>query len=104
MKNYNLKESILSSLDVINKSSFDQAKTHGLAAVEDLSQIFEYFSDEVDNMSGNKFPPKEVLIFAQDALKASKQELKLLIESYPSTLLQDIEAKISAEFGDDKKN
>ena len=98
MKNYNLKDSIITSLDIINQATYDKAKGHGLAAVEDLSQIYEYFSDEIDNMSGRKFPPKEVLTFAQDALKASKQELKLLIESYPTAVIQDIEKKISSEF------
>ena len=50
----------------------NEAKFHGTSAVEDLSQVFEYFSDEIDNMSGNKFPPRQILSFSLEATKAAR--------------------------------
>lgn len=74
LKNYNLKENIINSLEVVSKDKAirNEAKFHGTSAVEDLSQVYEYFSDEIDNMSGNKFPPRQILSFALDATKAAR--------------------------------
>jgi hypothetical protein len=74
LKNYNLKENVLVSLDLVSKQKEvrNEAKYHGTSAVEDLTQVFEYFSDEIDNMSGRKFPPRQILTFAQEATKAAR--------------------------------
>lgn len=74
LKNYNLKENVLISLDLVSKQKEvrNEAKYHGTSAVEDLTQVFEYFSDEIDNMSGRKFPPRQILTFAQEATKAAR--------------------------------
>eukprot|EP01036_Dinobryon_divergens_P027871 gene27871-36720_t len=66
LKNYQLKDNVIISLEIEIRN---EAKFHGTSAVEDLSQVFEYFSDEIDNMSGNKFPPRQILSFALDATK-----------------------------------
>jgi hypothetical protein len=101
LKNYKLKENLSDSLSVIPSKKRDEAKLHAQAAVEDLSQIFEYFSDDVDNMSGRKIVPRAVLGFAQQAVKASKDELSQLIKLYPAEVAGPIITKVDAEFKSD---
>lgn len=48
-------------------------------------------------MTGKKSPPKEVLLFATNAIKVTKIELNLLINSYPSDLVNIINNKLLAE-------
>jgi hypothetical protein len=101
MKNYKLKDNLRDSLSVVPSNKKDDAKTHAQNVIEDLSQIFEYFSDDIDNMSGKKTPPKEVLGFAQQAVKAAQGELNELIKLYPSEFAGPILSKVESEFKSD---
>lgn len=96
VKNYKLKDNVALALETVVTNKAD-AKLHAQNAVEDLAQVFEYFSDEVDNMSGKKFPPKDILIFADQATRAAEKELKLLLQSIPSDIIDDVNKKIAEE-------
>ena len=76
MQNYKLKDNLQLSLDLIKEDrKRDEARSHGMAAFEDLSLVKEYYSDEIDNMSGKKIIPQEVLKFAAGASVAAQKEL-----------------------------
>lgn len=98
LSNYKLRENIQTSLSFVPAGKKESAKSHGLTAIEDLALIYEYYSDDVDNMSGNRSPPREVLQLAQDAVKAAKKELLLLIDSYPEDIKTEALEKVAAEF------
>lgn len=66
MQNYKLKDNLQLSLDLVgDNKKRDEAKSHGQAAFEDLSLVKEYYSDEVDDMSGKKKIPREVTMIDQ---------------------------------------
>eukprot|EP01031_Cornospumella_fuschlensis_P029411 gene29411-35501_t len=98
LKNYRLKENLQTCLNIVPSSQRSEAKEHGQNAVEDLSQIYEYFSDRVDDMSGRKFAPQEVLQFAQEAIGATKKELKAVVSLYPQDLVREVDEQIRKEF------
>jgi len=84
LSNYALKDNVLKALDFIPSSAQrEEGRIHGLAAYEDLAIVGEYFEDDVDNQSGKKQPPKEVLLFAQKAASASSKEFLLFKASLP---------------------
>ena len=77
MQNYKLKDNLQLSLDLIKEDKKrDEARSHGMAAFEDLSLVKEYYSDEIDNMSGKKIIPQSVLKFAAGASVAAQKELE----------------------------
>lgn len=76
MQNYKLKDNLQLSLDLVDDKKRDEARGHGLAAYEDLSLVSEYFSDEIDDMSGKKKIPREVLQFAAGASIAAQKEFE----------------------------
>lgn len=77
MQNYKLKDNLQLSLDLVKEDKKrDEARSHGIAAFEDLSLVKEYYSDEVDDMSGKKIIPREVLKFAAGASVAAQRELE----------------------------
>jgi len=99
VKNYNLKENVAASLSTIESSKArEEAKLHGTNAIEDLSQIYEYFSEEMDDMTGKTKPPRDILIFADQATRAADQELKLLIHALPSDITAEVEKQLKSEF------
>lgn len=111
INNYKLKDNINNSLLIINKNKlninsnsysgnngYSYCKEHGSNAVENLVQVYEYYSDEIDNFSGKKFPPKEVLMFALEATKATDKELKILLDCYPADIMSELDQKISKEY------
>lgn len=53
VKNYQLSSNVQTSVEIIKeRKSREEATTHGKAAVEFLAQIYEYFSDQVDDLTG----------------------------------------------------
>lgn len=80
MQNYKLKDSLQLSLDLVDNKKRDEARGHGLAAFEDLSLVSEYYSDEIDDMSGKKKIPREVLQFAAGASIAAQKEFEEVSE------------------------
>lgn len=97
LNNYKLRDNIKESLSAVEDSKREHARTHGTAAYEDLAQIFEYYEDDIDDSTGKKTPPREVLTFAQDAVAAAKKELQELISDYPASIVSDIESKLKSE-------
>ena len=97
LKNSNLKESLTISLESIEKSNQADAKEHIKNIVEYLSSIFEYYSDNVDDLTGKKSPPQEVLLLAQQAIAATDKELKALAAYYPTSITDEILKKLKAE-------
>ena len=97
LNNYKLKDNIILSIELVDSSKKSIARDYGINAVEDLTQVYEYYFDEVDNMSGNTFPPKEVLTFANDAINAARKELNSLKALYPAEVLNDVDKKLASE-------
>jgi hypothetical protein len=53
VKNYQLSSNVQTSVEIIkDRKAREEATTHGKAAVEFLAQIYEYFSDQVDDLTG----------------------------------------------------
>lgn len=99
VQNYKLKDNLTLSLNTIeNQKRKSDAKAHAQNALEDLTQVYEYFSDEIDNMSGKKYPPREVLQFANDATIAAQKEFDLLLGLYPSDVMVEVNSKIEKEY------
>lgn len=96
VNNYKLKDNVALALSTVVTNKVD-AKLHGTNAVEDLAQVFEYFADEIDNMSGNVLPPKDILMFADQATRAAEKELKLFLQSIPSDITDDVNQKLASE-------
>lgn len=98
VKNYQLSSNVQTSVGIIrDRKAREEATTHGKAAVEFLAQIYEYFSDQVDDFTGKKFPPKEVLQFAQGAVQAAQKELDALLSSYPPEWTQLVNTQLAEE-------
>jgi len=85
LNNYQLKDSVSSSVNLISsRNNRDKALTLGKDAYEDLVQIIEYYPDYVDDMSGSRTPPQDVLSFAQLATKSADGKLKSMIGLFAS--------------------
>ena len=89
-KNYNLKENVRTALSMVDSNQRADAKEHGLQAVEDIAAIYEYFEDKVDNQSGTRTPPKEVLLFSKKAILASGKELGQFLSYFPDELIKEV--------------
>jgi hypothetical protein len=96
LNNYKLRENVQASLSLSNNR--EEAKTHGLAAWEDLIIISEYFEADIDPITGKKRPPPAALKLSYDAVTAAEKEFDLYFASFPSGLRSSIESKIKAEF------
>lgn len=91
-KNYNLKENVRNALSIVDSARRADAKEHGLQAVEDIAAIYEYFEDKIDNQSGARTPPKEVLVFSKRAIEASGKELGQFLSYFPQDLVKEVAA------------
>ena len=100
--NYKLQENIIKCVDLIpsnNEKLKTEARSHGKAAIEDLTLIYEYFSDQVDDMTGLPKTTPETLKFAYQATKAAENEISLLVDTIPNEIKSDIVSEIKKEFG-----
>lgn len=98
LKNYKLKENLATSLNLIPQARREEARTHGTTALEDLQIVSEYFDDDIDNMSGKKTPPRQVLQLAMQASSAAAKELRELIAMYPSDVAGAAASTVGPEF------
>ena len=53
--NYKLDDNIKKTIELTSKNQRENARTHGKSAIEDLAQIYEYFSNEIDQFSGTHY-------------------------------------------------
>ena len=100
LRNYKLKENLVTSLELVPKARREEARTHGITAIEDLQIVSEYFDDDVDNMSGKKTPPRQVLQLAMQASSAASKELRDLIAMYPSDVAGAAALTVAPEFAE----
>lgn len=100
-QNYKLQDNIAKTVDLISSSNEQakiEARIHGKFAVEDLTLIYEYFSDQVDDITGLPKTTPETLKFAYQATKAAENELSLLISAIPREFKEEIVKEIQNEF------
>lgn len=98
VNNYKLKNNLAAALEGVPANNRAEAKDHSARALEDLVQIYEYFADDIDNMSGTTRPPREVLQFASKAVEAADAELDALFRLFPQPDISEITTKIQQEF------
>ena len=97
--NYKVKDNLRVSLDLIpDKAKREEARQHGIAAIEDLQLVGGYFEDDINNTTGRKTPPQAVLKLAAQATEAASKELKQFFSLLPSDLVSEVKQKIEAEF------
>ena len=97
--NYKVKDNLRVSLDLIpDKAKREEARQHGIAAIEDLQLVGGYFEDDIINTTGRKTPPQAVLKLAAQATEAASKELKQFFSLLPSDLVSEVKQKIEAEF------
>jgi hypothetical protein len=82
-----------------DSSKVQEARSHGRTAYEYLTTIYEYFEDDIDDMTGKKSPPKEVLLLSQEGTEAASKELKTFL-SYvqPPDLSSAVSSQVKQEF------
>lgn len=99
-RNYKLDENIMKTLNLVPtlNSARSDAREHGRAAIEDLAQIYEYFSDQIDDLTGNPKTTPETLRFALEATKAAEKELSLLVDAVPSEIASEAINEVKSEF------
>jgi hypothetical protein len=68
LKNYKLKDNIINSLSCFDQSKREEAKSHAITALEDLTQAYEYFSD--GTFVENTTPLRDILVFTMEATNA----------------------------------
>ena len=100
MTNYKLKDNLAKSINLASAVNKINAKKHATAAYEDLAMIFEYFDDEVDNMTGKKSPSPKVLKLSFDATDAASKELDEFFRDFSSDISDQVLSKVKAEFSD----
>ena len=98
LNNYKLKENVYASLELVPSNKKDDARGHGRAAIEDLTAVFEYFSDELDDLTGERKVPREYFDFTMRSLNAADRELGDLLLSFPRDIVDTISLKISQEY------
>lgn len=86
LNNFKLRENVATSLPLVPSNNRDKASALGKEAYEDLVQITEYYPDNVDDLSGSRTPPQEVLTFAQMATGSADQKLKAMLQLFPQNL------------------
>ena len=92
LSNYRLKESLQKSVKLSKNKS--EAEVIGRNIIENLNLIYEYYEDNIDNMSGIKTPPKEVLLFAKSSLSATSIEFNKLFNLYPSNIIEKLKEPV----------
>lgn len=99
LKNYKLKDNLRLSLDLIESSSKrEDARVHGLSAIEDLQIVSEYFDDDINDTTGLKTPPRAVLQLALQATEAANKEFSELLRLFPSEIISSSKEKVTQEF------
>ncbi len=88
LTNYRLKDSLQKSLVLANNKN--EAESIGRNIIENLNLIYEYYEDNIDNMTGVKTPPKEVLLFAKSSLSATTIEFNKLFNLYPLNVIEKL--------------
>jgi len=97
IQNYDLRKNLKLAVKMAGSNRV-VAVEHASSAFEDLSSVFEYMTDDVDNMSGRKIPPRELLTFALQATSAATKELDLLLNDLPVELVGPVNAQVKKEF------
>ena len=84
VKNSKIRENILSSLSFLPPNMQNTARVHGLSALEDLAQVYEYYSDEFDDITGRKIPhpANQMLQFENNAVLSAKKEFAQFLSSF----------------------
>jgi hypothetical protein len=99
VRNYQLKDNVRISLGLIADSAKrEEARTHGVAAIDDLQIVSEYYDDDINNTTGQKTPPQAVLKLAVQATEAANKEFKLLFAQFPEDVISVSKSKVDAEF------
>ena len=98
LQNYHVKDNFQLTRQLVDKSHTVAYDISVNNVLEYLTQIYEYFDETIDDVSGRKFPPKEVLSFAQDAIQASQREMQQIFSYYPKEVIQDVDQRIKTEF------
>lgn len=98
VSNYKLKDNLRMGLkESIPKKQRESARLHGVTALEDLALVNEYYEDDLNNQTGRKSPPREMLGIAEKATVAAREELKLYIMAAPSgaSMLDDVKQEFT---------
>ena len=99
LSNYKLKDNVRLSLPrVVDRARREEARLHGVAAVDDLQVVSEYFDDDINDTTGQKTPPVAVLKLALQATEAADKELKEFFALFPSEVISASKSKVEAEF------
>ena len=99
LDNYKVKDNLRVSLELIpDNAKREEARQHGITAIEDLQLVGGYFEDDINNTTGRKTPPQAVLKLAAQATEAASRELKLFFSLLPADLVSEVKQKIEAEF------
>jgi hypothetical protein len=99
LNNYKLKENLNSVLKEVPKGKVrEEIRTHAVAAIEDLALVNEYYEDSVDNDTGKKSPVREVLIIAEKATNAAREEIQTVIQALPDGMGDLALRRIGEEF------
>jgi len=98
VKNYKLKENLNAGLAAVSDAKREEARGHARAAIEDLSLVSEYYEDDINDMTGKKTPPKEVLQLAYQATKATRSEIDAYLSLVPSDVATPLKTQVSEEF------
>jgi len=88
LTNYRLKDSLQKC--VVFSNNKNEAESIGRNIIENLNLIYEYYEDNIDNMTGIKTPPREVLLFAKSSLSATTNEFNKLFNLYPSNIIEKV--------------
>jgi hypothetical protein len=67
LNNYQFKDNLKKAIELVPPTRLVDARSHAAVAEEDLRLVTEYFEDNVDNMSGTRRPPRELLQFSSQA-------------------------------------
>lgn len=96
LSNYKLKDNVILASQLINNKDIrEKVSTLGKEAYEDLVIVLEYFPDDLDNLSGRKKAPREVLSFAQEASTSSSKKLQQMLDLFPSDIVKSIKDESS---------
>lgn len=97
-RNYKLKDNLNQALSAVPDAKRDTARGFARTAIEDLSLVTEYYTDDVNDMTGKKTPPKEVLVLAQSATKATRGELESFFQLIPVDVISSLRSSVGEEF------
>lgn len=98
IRNYRLKDNLQYALTFLSDERREEADKHAKNAVEDLSTIFEYFPEEVDDLTGRRSAPRELLSFGLEAIGAAKKELGAFLAAFPEDIVREVDDQVRREF------